>query len=401
MNLQQITIQAFSTSSTNETYLLETEGRFFEIGHDAAELLTYLREPGDSDESVGRYVDEHGGRPTKEEITAFMDSMDKKTAGNGNAGGSNKRKSFLYSKDFIPAAVVERYSTMFSRLFHPWVMAVATGLFAALDAAYFLFFKDTRNHTPIDIYIIIGMYLFLVTSSLTHEFGHASACRHYGAPHGNIGLGLYLNLPVFYTDVSHIWKLSRRQRCVVNFGGVYFQMLLLIPLLSAAIATGSNLLKYMIVLMNLNFLITMNPFFKFDGYWMVTDMLGVANLRQKGKEWTTYVWQKMRGKEPHTRPYLLSLPRWTGYSLMAYTVVVSLFFGFYFLYVIPMFFVRFYDTFPTRVRDVLADLSYHRMPEWNDMQQICLQLMFLVFFTYMIYRMVRPLFKHIIAWKRQ
>jgi len=66
-----------------------------------------------------------------------------------------------------------------------------------------------------------------------------------------------------------------------------------------------------------------------------------------------------------------------------------------------MFFVRFYDTFPTRFRDVLADLSYHRMPEWNDMQQICLQLMFLVFFTYMIYRMVRPLFKHIIAWKRQ
>lgn len=65
MNLQQITIQTFSTSSKNDTYLLETEGRFFEIGHDAAELLTYLRAHGDSDESIRQYVNEHGGRPTK------------------------------------------------------------------------------------------------------------------------------------------------------------------------------------------------------------------------------------------------------------------------------------------------------------------------------------------------
>lgn len=401
MNLQQITIQTFSTSSKNDTYLLETEGRFFEIGHDAAELLTYLRAHGDSDESIRQYVNEHGGRPTKEEITAFMDVMDKKTTGNKNDSVNNKRKSFLYSKDFIPATVAERYSTMLSHLFNPWVMTATVSMFVALDVAYFLFFKDTRNHTSIDIYILAGMYIFLIASSLIHEFGHASACRRYGTPHGNIGLGLYLNMPVFYTDVSHIWKLLRRQRCVVNFGGVYFQMLLLIPFLAAAIATGNNLLKYMIVLMNLNFLITMNPFFKFDGYWMMTDMLGVANLRQKGKEWIAYTWYKLRGKEMPTRPYLLSLPRWTGYALIAYTVVVGLFFGFYFFYVIPKFFIRFYETFPTRFRNMLTDLSSHRMPEWSNMQQICLQLLFLVFFAYMAYRLTLPLFRRFNIWKKQ
>lgn len=398
MNLQQITIQAFHTSSQNETYLLEAEGRFFEIGHDAAELLTYLKEHGTGDESIEKYVSDHGGRPTKEEIKAFVDSLTKKTS--ATDGEKDKRKSFIYHKDFIAADVLCHYTSPLSNLFRPWVMAVLICLFAALDIDYFLFYNKQNGSAEINIYILAAMYIFLVMSSLFHEFGHAAACRYYGAPHGNIGLGLYLNLPVFYTDVSHVWKLSRRQRCVVNFGGIYFQMLLLLPILAAAIATGSNLLRYMIVLVNLNFLITMNPFFKFDGYWMVTDMLGVANLRKKGSEWMAYAWRRLRGKETANRPYLLSLSLWARYILMIYTVIVSMFFGFYFFYVLPMFFVRFYDTFPDRLRTLLAELSMHRMPEWNNMQQIVLQLMFLFLFSYMLYRTIMPLLKRVTLWTR-
>lgn len=399
MNLQQITIQPFHTSSQSDTYLMEAEDRFFEIGRDAAELLTYLKEHGTGDESIEQYVSDNGGRPTKEEIKAFVDSLTKKTS--ATDGEKDKRKSFIYNKDFIAADVLGHYTSPLSNLFRPWVMAVLVCLFAALDTTYFMFFNKQHGSAEINIYILACMYIFLIMSSLFHEFGHAAACRHYGATHGNIGLGLYLNLPVFYTDVSHVWKLSRRQRCVVNFGGIYFQMLLLIPILAAAIATGSNLLRYMIVLVNLNFLITMNPFFKFDGYWMVTDITGVANLRKKGSEWMAYAWRRLRGKDTAARPYLLSLSLWARYTMMGYTMVVSLFFGFYFFYMIPMFFVRFYYTFPDRLRTLLAELSMHRMPEWNNMQQIALQLMFLFLFSYMLYRTIIPLLKRITLWIRQ
>ena len=89
--------------------------------------------------------------------------------------------------------------------------------------------------------------------------------------------------------------------------------------------------------MNMNFVITLNPFFKFDGYWILSDVLGVANLRKKGTEWVGYVLSKIKNKKVEHRPYLFALSRGAKSGLVVYTVVVNLFFGFYFFYVLPLF----------------------------------------------------------------
>ncbi len=46
MNLQEIEIRPFSTSSLHETFLMEVSGRFFEIGKDVAELLARFTDRG-------------------------------------------------------------------------------------------------------------------------------------------------------------------------------------------------------------------------------------------------------------------------------------------------------------------------------------------------------------------
>ena len=394
MNLQQLIIRPFPTTSKHDTFLLEAEGRFFEISKDTAELFEFLQKNSGDDESIGRYAEAHNGKTSKEEILAFLETFGKQLETDGNSNG-DKRKSFLYHKDFIPATMLGKCSDVLKNMFRPWLMGTVVTVFAGLEAAYFFHYRDMVKQTPVSIYLIAGLYLFMALSSLVHEFGHAAACKHYGMSHGNIGLGLYLNLPVFYTDVTQVWKLSRRQRCVVNFGGVYFQMLLLIPLLTAAIIGGNGLLDYMILLMNFNFALTLNPFFKFDGYWMMTDLLGIANLRKKGTEWLKYLVDKIRGKEISVRPYILSLSPWAKWGLAVYTVVVNLFFCFYFFYVIPQFFIHFYQTFPDRFRQLMAELSYQQMPSWGNLQQIILQLLFLFLFLYMVYRMVSPLIRRL------
>lgn len=394
MDLQQLIIHPFPTASKHDTYLLEAKGRFFEIGKDTAELLEYLQINGGDEESIGRYAEAHNEKPSKKEIIAFLGTFGKRLDTDGNSNG-DRRKSFLYHKDFIPATVLEKYSDVLKILFRPWLMGTVVTVFAGLEAAYFLHYRDMVEQTSVSVYLVVGLYLFMALSSLVHEFGHAAACRHYGMPHGNIGLGLYLNLPVFYTDVTQVWKLSRRQRCVVNFGGVYFQMLLLIPLLTVAIIGGNGLLDYMILLMNFNFALTLNPFFKFDGYWMMTDLLGIANLRKKGTEWLKYLVDKIRGKEISVRPYILSLSPWAKWGLAVYTVVVNLFFCFYFFYVIPQFFIHFYQTFPDRFHQLMTELSYQQIPSWSNLQQIILQLLFLFLFLYMTYKMVSPLIRRL------
>lgn len=394
MDLQQLTIRSFPTASKHKTYLLEAKGRFFEIGKDTAELLKYLQINGVSKESIRRYAEEHDGKLKKEEIENFLTAFRKQLNAGENSNGDH-RKSFLYHKDFISATMLGRCSDVLKHLFVPWLVVTVVAVFTGLEAAYFLHFRDMVEQTSVNIYMIAGLYLFLALSSLIHEFGHAAACRYYGMPHGNIGLGLYLNLPVFYTDVTHVWKLSCRQRCVVNFGGVYFQMLLLIPMLIIAIVKGWGVLDYMLLLMNFNFALTLNPFFKFDGYWMMTDLLGIPNLRKKGNEWMKYFFNKVRGRKTTEQPYFLSLTLWAKWGLVVYTIVVNIFFFFYFFYVIPHFFIHFYQTFPDRFQQLMRELSYQQMPSWDNFQQIILQLLFFSLFLYMTYRMMLPLIRRL------
>lgn len=386
IELQKIEIHPFQTTSTHETCLLEIAGRFFEIGKDTAELLVYFKNNGCEDENIETYV-KMTGKHSFREIKDFLEGLAKKLS--EEEENHDKRKTFLYNKELLSPAVVSYCSSLLKVLFNKWVMMSVISGFVILDVCFFIDFVSFGiNRLMLNMYMLIVLLCFFVFSSFFHELGHAAACRYWNISHGGIGLGLYINIPVFYTDVSNAWKLSRGKRLIVNLGGVYFQMILLVPLLITYLLAPSNILNYIILTMNFNFLMTLNPFFKFDGYWIMTDALGVANLRKRGKEWMQYMIDKLRRRPTDNRPYLLSLSKGAKIVLIGYTLVVNLFFGFYFFYMIPVFFIRFYNTFPDRMMQLLSELSYRQVPDWGNIQQIVLQLCFLGLFCYMMYRMI-------------
>lgn len=55
MDLQQINIYPFSSASKQETLLMEIDNHFFEISKDTAELIEYLKNNGNDEESINRY----------------------------------------------------------------------------------------------------------------------------------------------------------------------------------------------------------------------------------------------------------------------------------------------------------------------------------------------------------
>lgn len=77
IDLLQIEIHPFQTTSVHETYLLEISGRFFEIGKDTAELLTYFKDNGCGEESVEAYV-KLNDKYSQEEVNDFLESISKK-----------------------------------------------------------------------------------------------------------------------------------------------------------------------------------------------------------------------------------------------------------------------------------------------------------------------------------
>tara|TARA_R110000868_G_scaffold410581_1_gene699151 strand:- start:2001 stop:3242 length:1242 start_codon:yes stop_codon:yes gene_type:complete len=138
--------------------------------------------------------------------------------------------------------------------------------------------ENINNMTPSHwlLYILIsGVILFL------HEFGHASACKKLGAEPGNIGFGFYVLSPVMFADVSDIWKLKSKERNYVNFSGLYVEILIAL-ILSIIYLFFFKAISLLIInsIILFSFLLNLNPFLRYDGYWILSDSMNIPNLRK-------------------------------------------------------------------------------------------------------------------------
>lgn len=382
-----ISIHPLASSVQRERILLSYQGQYYEANQSIVELVKELQFHETEEEAIAAYTEKKAGKYTPEQVRLIIDKFITPLF-----TPKPPKRSFLYEKELFSAAAVDRFSDAFRFLFNRWYMLAVFLVAAALDAWFFLRTPDLLLfNNKVNIYLVVGLFVFMLASSFFHELGHASACKHFGVRHGGIGFGLYLNFPVLYTDVTEVWKLDRTQRCVVNLAGVYFQSYWLIILLSVFLLTGNDIVRYLILVMNLGFVMTLNPFFKFDGYWLASDLLGVPNLRQRSLEQLGYIWKKLRKEPEGKRPYLLQIRPLERYGLLVYSVVVNLFMGFYFLYVIPTFLYRFVQTFPDAVNELILYLSNRMMPPFALLRNIGMQLVFLGLIGYLVYRSVIPL----------
>jgi putative peptide zinc metalloprotease protein len=125
------------------------------------------------------------------------------------------------------------------------------------------------------------MLLFTVltlVSGVFHETGHATAARYGGARPGAMGAGIYLVWPVFYTDVTDSYRLSRAGRLRTDLGGVYFNVVAVLVVTATYLGTGFRPLLVFLLLVQAETLAQFLPFVRLDGYYVVSDLAGVPNL---------------------------------------------------------------------------------------------------------------------------
>lgn len=386
---KQIHIQPLASASVQKRFLLVCNGRHYEAGTPMVDLIRCLQQEATREKAVAAFIEKQKGvfsyAQVEDVITRLIQPMFADDA-------KPRKRTFLYERELFSASVIDRFSDACSFLFRKTVMFP---LMIAVLAADICFFCITDNlltfNGSANAYMVIGMLIFMVASSLFHELGHASACKHFGIRHGGIGFGLYLNFPVLYTDVTEVWRLRRTDRCIVNLAGVYFQMYILLAVLALFYATGSDTLRYMILTLNLGFIMTLNPFFKFDGYWIASDVLGIPNLRNRSKELLNYLYSRIRGRAESERPYLLQTNRLGRYGLLVYTVMVNLFMGYYFFYILPKFMVNFVASFPDEIHQLVLYLSNGMAPSFALLRNIFMQLVLLGLVGFMLYNVIRKL----------
>jgi putative peptide zinc metalloprotease protein len=133
----------------------------------------------------------------------------------------------------------------------------------------------------------VAFALALLAIKTMHELGHAYTVVRYGGTVTAMGVAFMLLTPMLYTDVTDAWRLSsRRKRLLVGAAGI------LVELMIACIATflwaftPEGMLKGVLFVTAtsgwlMSLAINLNPFMRFDGYFLLSDLVGVPNLQPR------------------------------------------------------------------------------------------------------------------------
>ena len=259
--------------------------------------------------------------------------------------------SMFYRKPLInPDALLTRIDSMLTPFYRHrclllalWVAMTAVVLYGV--GAHWYEFRNTFS-----LFMTIeGFAIFaavLVITNILHEFGHGLIAKHYKCRVTEMGVALIFMLPVCYCDTSDTWRLGdRRQRLMVSAGGLLMELAVatIAGLLWLILPDGiPRTLMFFVAVTSLatSLFINLNPFMKFDGYYLLADALGVDNLQ--ARSFANFRWQLRRWftacveEKPHRIPQsshrilnLYAASTWM-YRLLLYFTICWMVYQFWF-----------------------------------------------------------------------
>ena len=131
-------------------------------------------------------------------------------------------------------------------------------------------------------------YIFgLIGIKILHELGHAYTAARYGCQVQTMGVGFLIMVPVLYTDTTDSWKLtSRKQRAAIAAAGTVVELgVAMVATFLWHLCPEGVVKSVLFVLASTSWVmglfINLNPLLRFDGYYVLSDWLGVPNLQSR------------------------------------------------------------------------------------------------------------------------
>jgi putative peptide zinc metalloprotease protein len=144
------------------------------------------------------------------------------------------------------------------------------------------------SHAFIGPNIIVGLASLWAAALLPifiHELGHALTVKHFGREVPRGGLMLYMGLPAAFVDTTDIWMEPRRARLAVTWNGPYTGLIIggaaAIFMVFVPDAEINGFLFKMAGYAYVTVFLNVNPLLKFDGYYLLADLLDISALRER------------------------------------------------------------------------------------------------------------------------
>lgn len=163
----------------------------------------------------------------------------------------------------------------------------------------------------------IWLALVMAITKVFHEFGHGLACKKFGGQCHEMGVMLLVLTPCLYVNVSDSWLLnSKWKRALIAAAGMYVELVLasiavFVWWFSTPGIVNQLALNLIFVSSVSTVLFNANPLLRYDGYYILSDLLEIPNLRSKA----TSILQRTCGRlflgiEAKADPFLPARNRW-------------------------------------------------------------------------------------------
>lgn len=213
-----------------------------------------------------------------------------------------------HSNDFVQS-IYSKIRPIFKKLLL-WVAIIFIIAGTILFASEFVSIYGKKANFEILGSSVVGFFFYyfvaLAPVIAIHEMAHALTLVHYGGQAGEMGTGLFYFGPMFYTETTDAWGLSRRDRIMVYLAGNITTLLigafLVFALLFVDIPDPASHILMMIAFYCFNMsLFNFAPPFETDGYYMLSDTVNMPTLRRDSYSYLGSIIRRALGMQVKTK----------------------------------------------------------------------------------------------------
>jgi multidrug resistance efflux pump len=272
-------------------------GRFFRFGEVEGFILQQLDGATSSEQVRARVKARFGAALPPEQLEQFTGRV--RTCGLLEEEGAAPRSSqnrrvrgdlfYLRLKAFDPDRLLDRLVGKLGFFFTPQFLLLSSATlllaFAITAANWTAISREFPRLLRFNSLLLAWVVVFLIITC--HEFAHGLTCKYYGGRVREMGFLLLYFQPAFYCNVSDAWLFPQKaSRLWVTFAGAYFEIFLwALATLTWRVSAPHTVIHFLalvvMVTSGVKTLFNLNPLIKLDGYYLLSDLLEIPNLRGK------------------------------------------------------------------------------------------------------------------------
>jgi putative peptide zinc metalloprotease protein len=200
-----------------------------------------------------------------------------------------------------PERFLQQFVSLVRPLFSWWggvlwcLIVVPAALVGALHGAELTANMIDRVTAPNNL---VMLWLLFPVIKVLHEFGHAFAVKTFGGDVHEMGMMLLVLSPVPYVDASASTAfVNKWHRVIVGAAGMIVELLIAAIALYVWISVEPGMVRTLayntILIAGISTVVfNANPLLRFDGYYILADLLEIPNLRQRANTYVGYLCER-------------------------------------------------------------------------------------------------------------